>query len=210
MPTTTVDLMASAIDYLAVGNWFSERKLSLGFRARNRFELFDLVAPELEERRVLYIEFGVWNGDTTRYWSKLLKRADAALHGFDSFEGLPSGWNTKTPKGQFSRDGNVPVIDDPRITFYKGWFKDTLPTYRLPDHERLFINLDADLYSSTKFVLDYLAPHIKSGTLIYLDEFSNRFHEMRAFSEFLDETGILVEVLGSTETLSNIIFRCTD
>src|SRR5208337_4929169 len=109
--------------------------------------LFDLVGREIGDKKVLYLEFGVWKGESILYWSKLLKNPESKLQGFDSFEGLPEDWNDKYPKGSFSTGGAIPVIDDPRVQFFKGWFDHSLPAYRIPEHEVLVLNLDADLYS---------------------------------------------------------------
>jgi hypothetical protein len=89
-----------------------------------------------------------------RIWSSLLRNPTSNLHGFDSFEGLPESWDLSLEKGHFAMDGSVPVIDDSRVSFVKGWFSETLPQYVLPPHEQLFVNFDADRYSSTKTVLD--------------------------------------------------------
>lgn len=53
----------------------------------------------------------------------------------------------------YSTCGVPPIIDDPRIRFFKGWFEDTLPTYQAPKANVVILNMDADLYSSTIFVL---------------------------------------------------------
>ncbi len=76
-------------------------------------------------------------------------------------------------KGQFDASGRVPITDDPRVRFFKGWFTQVLPRYYLRAHDVLVINMDADLYSSTIYVLNYLRPHIKPGTLIYFDEMNH-------------------------------------
>jgi hypothetical protein len=57
-----------------------------------REQLSNDVAQEIGSKRVLYLEFGVYRGDATRYWSPLLKNPESMLHGFDSFEGLPENW----------------------------------------------------------------------------------------------------------------------
>ena len=79
-------------------------------------------------------------------------------------------------------EGTVPVIEDSRVSFFKGWFSKTLPQYVLPPHERLFVNFDADLYSSTKTALDFLRPHISFGTICISTnsrpESTNRRHSM--------------------------------
>ena len=50
--------------------------------------------------------------------------------------------------------------------------------------------MDADLYSSTIYVLNYLRPQIKPGTLIYFDEMNHVDHELRAFDEFTSRNSI--------------------
>lgn len=99
------------------------------------------------------------------------------------------------------------MIDDPRVSFFKGWFDETLSHYALPPHKQLFINLDADLYSSTKTVLHFLKPHILPGTYLYFDEFQSREHEPKAFCELLAETGWKFEVVAATRGLSHVLFQ---
>jgi hypothetical protein len=194
-------------NYLTVGRWFKEHGLDIPIRVKDRYRLFDLVAPDVQNAKVLYMEFGVWKGESMQYWSRLLKHKDSVLHGFDSFEGLPEDWNRFAMKGCFSVEGEPPAVDDDRVRFFKGWFEDTLPRYQVPDHDVLFITLDADLYSSTRTVLRALKSHIRKGTFIYFDEFSDRFHEMKAFDEFLREGGMDFRVVGADAPLSSVIFQ---
>ncbi|MBV8139332.1 MAG: hypothetical protein JO121_27440 [Deltaproteobacteria bacterium] len=56
---------------------------------RDNQRLFDLIARQIQNKVVLYLEFGVFEGNSVRYWSKLLENPGSMLHGFDSFEGLP-------------------------------------------------------------------------------------------------------------------------
>ena len=55
--------------------------------------------------------------------------------------------------------------------------------------------IDADLYSSTSCVLGRLRNEMPVGTLIYFDEFNDRFHELKAFDEFLTEAGMEFRLL---------------
>lgn len=129
------------------------------------------------------------------------------MHGFDSFEGLPEAWES-LKKGRFDTGGSIPKIDDPRVTFFKGWFSDTLPKYVLPSHDVLFVTLDADLYSSTKTVLDFIRPHVSVGTYFYFDEFYSRDHELRAFDEFLSTTQYRFSLVATDPSMSRVLFRC--
>ncbi len=131
-----------------------------------------------------------------RIWSKLLTNPESSLHGFDSFEGLPEHWNTMNPHGAFYTKDNLPWFDDPRVQLHVGWFNQTLPHFSLPNHDRLIVHVDADLYSSTRYVLEMLQPHIGVGTLVLFDEFYDRQHELKAFDEFLRSSQMKFRFLG--------------
>jgi hypothetical protein len=203
-----IHYLNSALSYLEVGRWMRAHGYDVRKRFQRREQLFDIVGIKAQNRKVLYLEFGVGGGSATRYWSRLLCNPSSRLHGFDSFEGLPERWHLLAPKGYCSVDGAIPDIDDPRVRFFKGWFEDTLPTYQLPDHDLLVIIMDADLYSSTKFVLRCIKDNIVPGTYIYFDEFNDRFHELLAFDEFVRETGMSFSLVGATRALECVMFEC--
>jgi hypothetical protein len=197
----------ASINYLEVGRWMRAKGYDTSRRFSRREELFDLVGRQVENREVLYLEFGVFQGRATRYWSNLLLNPNSKLHGFDSFEGLPESWLPQAKEGHFTTHGSIPQINDNRVEFFKGWFEQTLPNYKCPVHEVLVINLDADLYTSTIRVLRELKNNIVPGTYIYFDEFNHRNHELRAFDEFINETGMKFSLLGATRTLEQAVFR---
>jgi hypothetical protein len=142
-----------------------------------------------------------------KMWTNLLRNSKSRLHGFDSFEGLPQSWDLIREKGHFATGGAIPIIDDSRVSFFKGWFSETLPEYILPPHEQLFVNFDADVYSSTKIALGFLKPHISIGTYIYFDEFQSREHESKAFDELLWETGWTFRVVAASWGLTHVLFQ---
>jgi macrocin-O-methyltransferase TylF-like protien len=199
----------SMLNYLWVGHWMKSRGFRVLQRVDSREQVFGVAAEEIRDREVLYLEFGVYRGRSMRIWSHLLRNPRSNLHGFDSFEGLPESWDLSAEKGYFGMDGAVPVIEDSRVSFFKGWFSETLPPYDLPPHERLFVNLDADLYSSTKTVLDFLKPHISIGTYLYFDEFQAREHESKAFDEFCSETGWKFQAVAASQGLTHVLFQRT-
>jgi hypothetical protein len=194
-------------NYLDTGRWLKDNGFIIPPRLKSRDEVFAAAAKEILDKEVLYLEFGVFEGDTMRYWSRNLTNPRSWLHGFDSFDGLPETWNARRPKGCFSTGGKVPQINDPRVKFFKGWFKDTLPNYTPPPHEHLVINIDADLYSSAKLVLSGLKSEITVGTYLYFDEFCDPEHELKAFHEFLTETGEKFEMVAAYRDLSGVMFR---
>ncbi|MGB9454581.1 MAG: TylF/MycF/NovP-related O-methyltransferase [Bryobacteraceae bacterium] len=205
-PSTLLRLN-SVLNYLWVGHWMKSRGFRVLQRVDSREEVFGIAAEEIRDREVLYLEFGVYRGRSMRIWSSLLRNPKSNLHGFDSFDGLPESWDLSAEKGHFAMEGTVPVIEDSRVSFFKGWFSETLPQYVLPPHERLFVNFDADLYSSTKTALDFLRPHISFGTYLYFDEFQAREHESKAFDEFLSETGWTFQVVAASRGLTNVLFQ---
>ena len=107
-------------------------------------------------------------------WLTINKHEESRFFGFDSFEGLPEDWIDA--KGSYSTSGNIPDIDDERVTFVKGLFQDTVDQFSLEFNpkNRLVLHMDADLYSSTLYVLMNIDRHIKPGTVIFFDEFTSR------------------------------------
>lgn len=200
------------VNYMKLGRWLSENGFNVTKRVRDRSKVFDSVIKQIFDKKVLYLEFGVNKGASIRYWSKSLKHPETMLHGFDSFEGLPEDFDIDGPIVMSTHDnkGQIPQIDDPRVTFFKGWFDEVLPTYQLPEYEVLVIMLDADLYSSTKCVLNHLRPHIKPGTFVYFDELSRLEHEPRALSEFIKESGLRFRLVSVEQSLNRAFFECVD
>jgi hypothetical protein len=204
----TIHRLNAVINYLEVGRWMREHGHADVPRVSSREEVFGAMAREVADEAVLYLEFGVYEGASMRWWSRTLRSPDARLHGFDSFEGLPEPWSVGEGKGHFSTGGRVPELDDPRVEFHKGWFEETLPSFRIEPAERLVANLDADLYSSTAYVLSFLRSSIVPGTYLYFDEFHDRAHELRAFDEFLRESGRSFSAVAATSELTHVAFRC--
>jgi hypothetical protein len=64
--------------------------------------------------------------------------------------------------------------------------------YKIPAHDVMFINCDADLDSSTKRILRYIGPHIKPGDFLYFDEFHHWADERPAFEEFQAVSGLSI------------------
>jgi hypothetical protein len=199
--------LETCLNFMACAQWAKVRGFTAVPSFPDRTALMEHIARDVADQRVLYLEFGVFRGDLTRLWSRLLRHPQSRLHGFDSFEGLPEDWTPDQPRGQFSTQGRIPVIDDPRVAFFKGWFEEVLPGYRLPEHDRLLVMLDADLYSSTRYVLNRLRPHVVSGTYLYFDEFCHREHEMKAFSEFEKQTALRFEPVGESHCWEHVAFR---
>jgi hypothetical protein len=138
---------------------------------------------------MLYLEFGVAGGDSFRWWSNNNTHALSRFWGFDTFEGLPENWSFFFKKGDMSSAQQTEDVGG-RTAFVKGLFQDTLNPFLSAQKEilntpvRKIIHMDADLYSSTLFVLSQLYPFLQKGDIIFFDEFNVPLHEFKAFSDF--------------------------
>ena len=173
----------------------------------NRREFYShLVAPhEVAD----FLEFGVFKGESIRWWCGWLTSPSARLVGFDTFAGLPAAWGRCEP-GTFNVDGEVPRISDERCTFWKGLFQDALPVFLLlydRKGRRLIVNLDADIYASTLYVLMLLGSLLEPGDILIFDEFGDPQHEFRAFCDFKSVFNLKYEVIAATQELTRVAMR---
>jgi len=125
---------------------------------------------------------------------------------FDTFEGMPktdlvedkqAGW----AEGEiaFSIEKLKKIISDAGISldefnirFIKGNFSDTLTPQlkeELKQYPPSIVDIDVDYYSSTKTVLDWLAPICNSGVLFYFDDYwafhgNPEYGQIKAINEF--------------------------
>ena len=175
--------LRSVLSYLELGHWLSSQHPGTWPQVlADKYGLFAVARGRVVGEAPLYLEFGVFEGLSMRWWSEHLSQPGATLVGFDSFEGLPEDWRPGRPSGHF-QTGKPPEIADRRVSFQVGWFDQTLPRFVVPEHDQLILNVDSDLYSSAATVLRWAEPYLRPGTLLHFDEFSNRDHEMRAFNE---------------------------
>jgi hypothetical protein len=195
-----------ALNYLWIGGWMRTHNFVPRNTLPDRYALFDEILVSVGDSKLIYLEFGVSSGDSLRYWVSRQSSPASEFHGFDSFEGLPADWVLGRPAGHFSTGGTPPEIDDPRVRFHVGWFEDTLATFVVPQGERLVVTLDADLYSSTVTALRHVRDSLRPGSILYFDEFNHRADELRAFDEFLTDSGLTFELFGATADLAHVAF----
>ncbi len=143
----------------------------------------------------LVLEFGVYNGKSIRLIASLV---DSVVHGFDSFEGIPEAWCNEQ-KGSYSAHGQLPEVPE-NVRLHKGWFEDSVPEFVNQEKGPIrFMNIDCDLYSSTKTIFDLLGPQMVAGTVILFDEFIGyptwRDDEYKAFHEAVERYNWRYEIL---------------
>jgi len=174
-----------------------------------RFDMHQYVLDnmKLSNKKIVYIEMGVFEGESIKFWANKNTNSNSLFFGFDTFEGLPQNWGN-IPKGTFSTGGQTPQVDDVRINFKVGLFQDTVPPFikeispSLTDmHTTHIYHFDADLYSSTLYSLLSFTPFFKAGDIFIFDDIfsiTKSDHELRAFNDFLDVSGVKYKPIAKT------------
>ena len=149
-----------------------------------------------------WAEFGVGCGyNTTKVLRDNLSK-DGTLYLFDSWTGIPEPWKLSEtltePAGRWKFPQHTGVLlqeKDNRLIITDGFFEKTLP-YQFREQLGL-INIDCDLYSSTRDILFGALEYIQEGTVIIFDELIGyqcyEDHEYKALMEWLEETGYKME-----------------
>lgn len=145
--------------------------------------------------RGLYMEFGVYKGGTINYLSS--EFPNIQFYGFNCWEGLPEAWRPGLGKSAFK---SPPPQVNKNVELISGLFENSLaPFLEAHQGDCSFIHIDCDLYSSTKTVLEALAPRITEGTVVIFDELlfyiGYKFGELKAFKEFLGRSGLKYRIL---------------
>lgn len=174
----------------------------------NRLDLLGYALSKVENNLDLYLEFGVFEGESINYISK--KIYPKMIYGFDSFEGLPENWRPGFDKGTFRLE-NLPKTEK-NTSLVKGWFNETLPKFLEENNNNCaFIHIDCDLYSSTVTVLNLLKGKIVKGTIIVFDEFYNypnwEHGEFKALSEFAESNKISFDLIGINRLGSQVAIK---
>lgn len=170
-------------------------------RAATSFSRFDFVYDTLREFSTQYqgpfsiLEFGTAQGyafakllGATRY----LKLEDrVTVHGFDSFEGLPVA-NTAADKGALANPwmkgayrASYEVLRDyceqhrfRNYRLYKGYFEDSMTpevVATFATQQPVIVWVDCDLYTSSLTVMERLMPYLRSGCVVYFDDYDFNF-----------------------------------
>lgn len=188
---------------LELGRWLKTHPPEQHFTQRE--DLYRHLLDRLGDAPFDFLEFGVFEGASIRFWSGQAPHADCRFFGFDTFTGLPEDWQTgieRLPEGHFDTGGSVPAMDDTRVQFIKGRFQDTLRSFLATYTPRspLVIHCDADLYTSTLYVLSSLDPLLVPGTILLFDDFSVATHDFRALRDYTESFNRSFKVLATAET----------
>jgi len=181
---------------------FVKNNLFATLKCSDRIGLFRHSISKVETDG-LFLEFGVYKGESINQIASLVH--NKTVYGFDSFKGLPEDWKNAYPKGKFEL--NKPLKVRSNVELVVGFFEETLEDFLNRQKANVaFIHLDADVYSSTKYVLFTLAKQgkLQHGTVIQFDEFFGYARwwtkgEYRAFKEFVEEFDVEFDYVGYTE-----------
>jgi len=210
------DLMLNLVYLSRLSRWISKMpkgKLNDFYNSKvryeERFKLHQLVVDEeIKGQAIDYLEFGVASGIAFKWWIEHNKNADSRFYGFDVFTGLPEDFGVMK-KYHYDTGGQTPIVNDERASFVKGLFQESLPGF-LKDYnsgKRKVIHMDADLYSSTLFVITRLIPIINNDDIIIFDEFGVPTHEFRAFSDIVSSYHLDFEVLGAVNNYLQLAIK---
>lgn len=163
---------------------------------------------QLRTKTLNYIEFGVAEGDSLKWWLEHCVNQNTVFMGFDTFEGLPEDWGV-FKKGDMSFEITSLQIHDTRLTIFKGLFQHTVNSAleNLQNDRQNIIHLDADLFNSTLFVLTQLFRFLKKDDILIFDEFSTPTHEFNAFRFFTESCYIKYDLLTAASNYTFVAIR---
>ena len=184
-------------------NVFSDDNSIRSFAINEAIKKFD--------KESLFLEFGVFKGDSINLFAKRLKKINAEIFGFDSFKGLKDEWMTEefNPPGTFDLKGKKPRVEK-NVKLVDGWVEETAKNFLSNNSKKIaFIHFDLDTYNSTSFVLKLVKNEFQPGTIILFDEFYGfpnwEKYEYKAFKEEIDENKFKFIAFGSRQACIKIV-----
>jgi hypothetical protein len=162
--------------------------------------LYDFAANRIgPEKPIDYFEFGVAHGKSMSAIAERFVHPESRFYGFDSFHGLPEKW-LMHDVGAFTRNGILPEMGDSRVEFVVGWFQNSLPdffsTFRKDAARVSLVHFDADLYSSTLFILAFLWSQLDNYWFL-MDDFI--YDEVIALRDFASAFPVEFEFFAQTK-----------
>jgi len=179
-----------------------------------RYKLYENIVAKnnLSTEAIDYIEFGVSDGSSFKWWVNSNSNPNSKFYGFDTFEGLPEDWGFTYDKGEMSAP--IPKINDLRAEFVKGLFQETVPDFitnhKLKSEKKKIIHCDADLFSSTLYALSMISPFIQVGDIILFDEFNVPNHEFLAYKIFTRTFYIKTKLIGAVNNYYQVAMVVTE
>jgi O-methyltransferase len=157
-------------------------------------ELFMVLALASIQKNVKgsFAEVGVFNGCSAKIICE--GKGNKSLYLFDTFEGLPGVRDIDEGAG-FSKgmyNGNYESVKRKlskyeNVYIYKGLFPGTGEPVK--DKKFAFVNLDVDIYQSTKDCLKFFYERMEKGGIILSHDYQGLMGVKKAFDEFFADKG---------------------
>ena len=204
IPNSAARKLSIIGERISLGNWYKKTFKQEIKIVSHRFDLLQIGCRELQGD-FTYLEFGVAAGDSMRFVANATTNSsDIELHGFDTFIGLPESHHDSVMIGSFNQKGLTPDI--PGVFWHKGLFSETFTGQEDFLTKKLFVMFDADLYSSTKYVLNRVINKLKPGDLLYFDDLHIPNQERLALTEAL-EGGLALNLLARSNEGRSALFE---
>ncbi len=160
----------------------------------------------------LFLEFGVFKGDSINIFAKFLSYKNLNIYGFDSFEGIEEEWITDeyNPIGTFSLNKKTPKVSK-NVSLIVGKVQTTLENFleKNNGNKIAFAHMDMDTYTPTKYILIKIKPYLQKGSIILFDEFYSfpnwQMHEYKAFTETFSEKEYKYIAFGTRQAAIEIL-----
>jgi len=195
-------MILSKIDYKKeINQLLAEIKKSKPFHLKE--DCWEFMASQVDPVGAI-LEFGVYRGWSINFLSSKLPKS--IFFGFDSFKGLPEKWRDGFKVGAFMVSNFHRLKFNQNVIIIPGLFQETLESFLkiiyLP--RVTIIHIDSDIYSAANYVLTTLKDLIVTQKpYLLFDEIYNypgfEENEMKAFLEFIYETGLNYEVVAHTK-----------
>ena len=197
------------LDYFELGWWLRRHGFVGGRRVGSCVDLAAAVAAETRSASVLYLQFGGEDAAMVGMWAELLDGARTHLHVFEAATPHAGAWLPARGRGHFDASRNRVAAGplDARVSQFDGGLNDRLREYEPPSAEALVAVFDTDYYPTTKLALDFVGERMPPTTFLFFDQLNHRADELRAFHEFLLETGMRFELFAANHELSCAVFR---
>ena len=124
-------------------------------------------------QKFLYLEFGVFKGESINFFSNKLK---TNIYGFDSFEGHSHDWpgtGTVAFNNHYNQNGKLSKVNS-NVILIKGFVEDTLDNFLKEKKKEInFIHIDVDIYEPTYTILKLTKPYLINGSIIIFNALYN-------------------------------------
>jgi hypothetical protein len=213
----TIHYLNGLLDYFELGWWLRKRGFHGGVVTQTCREVFETMAREVGIQAALYLQFGAEDPGLVERWAALIPHPDAALRvfGFDNdrsgtwlpARGLGHTWEVGS-NGPNGRERLRMLAErDQRVRYETGRPSDLLSAYEWPSADVVVAVFDTDHYASAKAGLDALAEQLPIGSYLFFDQLNHRADELRAFHEYLLDSGARFELFARNSEFSCVAFR---